>query len=65
MRKSQGIMGNLDGKTTNIRIIGGSLNKGACEETHEIGRKKFFENILKPSKNIFFQERALDGGGGV
>jgi len=56
-------MGDLEGKTINIKIIGGSLNKGECEETHEIGRKKVFENILEPSKSIFFQERALNWGG--
>ncbi len=62
MRKSQRILRDLDRKTINIRIIGGSLNKGECEETHEIGRRKFFENILELSKSIFFQERALKGG---
>jgi hypothetical protein len=28
VRTNQGIMGDLEGKTINIRIIGGSLNKG-------------------------------------
>jgi hypothetical protein len=46
------------------RIIGGSLNKGEYKETHEIGRRKFFENILEPSKSIFFKRGPLIWGGG-
>jgi hypothetical protein len=38
-------MRDLEGKTIHIRIIGGSLSKSECEETHEIGRRKFFDTF--------------------
>jgi len=57
-------MGDLEGKTINIRIIGGSVNKGEHEETHGIGRKKVFWKHPRTKQKHFFQGRALNGGGG-